>query len=122
MKPATAATVNGLRFGQLGSVINQESNPAHRQANIDPPLPVGSGEMLATAAAIDRVRLRFLAEQIHSIGPHGLFELFAELVSGAPTIDRIERYGRLAHEYGAFIRAHGGDQFPPRLFIVNGSD
>jgi hypothetical protein len=133
LKPATAATVNGLRFGQLGSVINQVSKPTYRinqqlplsrrtaqkaeapqsaianhrasarttapserdglntgRANAVQPqrftpeqrrsveLLGGSGEMLATAAAIDRVRLRFLAEQIHSIGPLGLFELFAE--------------------------------------------
>jgi hypothetical protein len=68
------------------------------------------------------VRLRFLAEQIYSIGPRGLYELLAELVGGAPPLECIERYGRLAHEYGAFIRALGGDQFPPRFFIVNGND
>jgi hypothetical protein len=74
------------------------------------------------AGATTTVRLRFLAEQIYSIGPRGLYEILAELVEGAPPLERIERYGRLAHEYGAFIRALGGDQFPPRFFIVNGND
>jgi hypothetical protein len=68
------------------------------------------------------VRLRFLAEQIYSIGPRGLYELLAELVGGAPPLECIERYGRLAHEYGAFIRALGGDQFPPRFFTLAGDD
>jgi hypothetical protein len=74
----------------------------------DPPIPA--------------VRLRFLAEQIHGLGPRPLFELLAEIVSGAPSMERIERYARLSREHGDLIRANGGDQFPPRLFVVNGTD
>jgi hypothetical protein len=90
--------------------------PMTRRKDNQPPLPSTpeGGGTLTT------VRLRFLAEQIYSIGPRGLYELLAELVEGAPPLERIERYGRLAHEYGAFIRALGGDQFPPRFFTLAG--
>jgi hypothetical protein len=103
-KPAIAATVNGLRFGQLGSVINQESKPTYR---------------INQQTAL---RLRSLVEQIYPLGQRPFFELLAEIVGGAPPMERIERYARLNRERGDFIRANGGDQFPPRLFIINEND
>jgi hypothetical protein len=75
-----------------------------------------------SASECNPVRLRSLAQQIHSIGPRPLFELLTELAAGAPPIEGIERYGRLAHEYGAFIRAFGGDQFPSGIFLVSEID
>jgi hypothetical protein len=68
------------------------------------------------------VRLRFLVEQIYRLGPCPLFHLLAELVAGAPPLPRIERYARLSREYGDFIRANGGDQFPLKFLIVKGND
>jgi len=71
-------------------------------------------------AALTTTRLRFLAQEIHGIGPRPLLELFGEIVAGAEPISCIERYGRLSFEYGDFIRALGGDQFPQQLFVVGG--
>ena len=76
---------------------------------------VGSPHRAANPS-IPPVRLRFLAEQIHGLGPRPLFELLGEIVCGAPSMARIERYARLSREHGDFIRANGGDQFPPRFF------
>ena len=53
------------------------------------------------------VRLRFLAERIHRLGPRPLFELFRELDAGANFAERAEKYARLP---GDFIRNHGGDR------------
>jgi hypothetical protein len=74
-----------------------------------------------TKPASTSLRFRFLSEQIYALGPHPLCELLIEIVGGAPALPRIERYARLNGEYGDFIRATGGDQFPPRLFIVSGN-
>jgi hypothetical protein len=74
----------------------------------DPPIPA--------------VRLRFLAEQIHGLGPRPLFELLAEIVSGAPSMERIERYAHLSREHGDFIRANDGDQFSGRFFVIDGTE
>jgi len=88
----------------------------------NPQLPrVGSPRGTADPP-IPAVRLRFLAEQIHGLGPRPLFELPAENVCGAPSMERIERYARLNREHGDFIRANGGDQFPPKFLIVKGND
>jgi hypothetical protein len=81
-----------------------------RRIPASPPLPT----------SID-VRLRFLVERIYRLGPFPLFHLLAELVAGAPPLPRIERYARLSREYGDFIRANGGDQFPGRFFVIDGN-
>jgi hypothetical protein len=65
-------------------------------------------------------RLRLLAERIYPLGPYPLFHLFGELVAGADPLDCIEKFARLS-AFRDFIRVNGGDQFPPRLFIVNGT-
>jgi hypothetical protein len=59
-------------------------------------------------AALPRERLELLARRIHRLGERGLFELFRELESGAPLHERLERYGRLESEHGAFLRAMNG--------------
>jgi hypothetical protein len=51
-----------------------------------------------------------------------LANVLAEIIGGASPLPRIERYARLSRERGHFIRASGGDEFPPRFFIVNGND
>jgi hypothetical protein len=128
-KPATAATVNGLqRDDRLGRQINFTANGSSqpRQA-FDHDLHDASQLLLATPISSPRAnyeatRLRFLAEQIHGLGPRPLFELLAEIVCGAPSMERIERYARLSREHGDFIRENGGDQFPPKFLIVKGND
>jgi hypothetical protein len=128
-KPATAATVNGLqRADRLGRQINFTANASsqlrqafdhdlHDASQLLPATPISSPR-----ANYEATRLRFLAEQIHGLGPRPLFELLAEIVCGAPSMERIERYARLNREHGDFIRANGGDRFPPKFLIVRGND
>jgi len=71
---------------------------------------------------VEPVRLRLLSQQIYALGERPLFELLAEIVGGAPPMERIERYARLNRERGDFIRANSGDQFPPKFLIVKGND
>jgi len=71
--------------------------------------------------AYSRVRLQLLAAQIHSLGPYPLFHLFVEIADGAQPLSRIERYARLSRERGPFIPALRGDQFPERLFVIDGN-
>jgi hypothetical protein len=80
---------------------------SHR-GTVDPPIPA--------------VRLRFLAEQIHRLGPRPLFELLAEIVGGAASMERIERYARLSREHGDFIRANDGDQFLGCFLVIDGNE
>jgi hypothetical protein len=128
-KPATAASVNRLeRDDRLGRQINFTANASsqlgqafdhnlHDAFQLLPAPPISSPQANYGAA-----RVRCLAEQIHGLGPRPLFELLAEIVCGAPSMERIERYARLSREHGDFIHKNGGDQFPPRFFIVNGND
>ena len=58
---------------------------------------------------IPRERLRHLARRIHSLGPRPLYELLAELETGADLGERLERYAALPAD---FIRAFGGDVLP----------
>jgi hypothetical protein len=97
-------------------------------------MPVPKSEKPATAASVNRLQrddrlgrqINFTAnassQQIHGLGPRPLFELLAEIVCGAPSMERFERYARLNREHGHFIRANGGDQFPPKFLIVKGND
>jgi hypothetical protein len=128
-KPATAATVNGLqRDDRLGRQINFTANASSQLTQaFDYNLHDASQLLLATPISSPRAnyearRLRLLAEQIHGLGPRPLFELLAEIVCGAPSMERIERYARLSQEHGDFIRENGGDQFPPKFLIVKGND
>jgi hypothetical protein len=127
-KPATSPTVNGLqRDDRLGRQINSTANASsqlrqafdhdlHDASQLSPATPISSPR------ANEAARLRFLAEQIHGLGPRPLFELLAEIVWGAPSMERIERYARLSRGYGDFIRENGGEQFPPKFLIVKGTD
>jgi hypothetical protein len=79
-----------------------------------PQLDTGSNQQLS------RVRLERQVKEIHGLGAYPLFHLLTQIINGAPPPPRIERYARLSRERGQFIRAHGGDQFPDRLFVVDG--
>ena len=63
-------------------------------------------------------RLRYLAQEVHALGPRGLYELFSEIIAGASPTQSIERYGRLSFDYGDFIRALGGDQLRQRSLLL----
>jgi hypothetical protein len=91
-----------------------------RRTNAERPY-VGSPRQVADPP-IPAVRLQYLVEQIHALGPYPLSHLLAEIIGGASPLPRIERYARLSRERGHFIRATGGDQFPNHFFIVNGND
>jgi hypothetical protein len=71
----------------------------------------------ATIASSIALRVRHLAERIHSLGPRPLFQLCCELVGGAPVMPRLETYAALDRDV---IRELGGDQFPPRLTVFKG--
>jgi hypothetical protein len=66
---------------------------------------------------IPLTRLRYLAGQIHGLGPPPLFELLRELAAGAELSDALERYARIAPLAG-FITALDGDRLPPRARLV----
>jgi hypothetical protein len=126
-KPATAASVNRLqRDDRLARQINFEANaPFQLRQALDHDLHDASQLLPATPISSPRAnyeatRLRFLAEQIHGLGPRPLFELLAEIVCGAPSMERIERHARLSREYGDFIRANDGGQFPPQISYRQG--
>ena len=91
-----------------------------RRTNAEQPC-VGSPRQVADRP-VPAARLQYLVGQIHALGPYPLSHLLAEIIGGASPLPRIERYARLSRERGHFIRANGGDQFPPRFFIVNGND
>jgi hypothetical protein len=63
------------------------------------------------------LRLRRLAAALHALGPRPLFEFLREVEAGADVRARLEVYARLP---AGFVRANGGDQFPPVAFAVNG--
>jgi hypothetical protein len=91
-----------------------------RRTNAELPC-VGSPRQVADPP-IPAVRLQYLVEQIHALGPYPLSHLLAELIGGASPLPRIERYARLSREYGGFIRANGGNQFPGRFFVIDGNE
>jgi hypothetical protein len=90
-----------------------------RRTNAEQPR-VGSPRQVADRP-VPAARLQYLVRQIHALGPYPLSHLLAEIIGGASPLPRIERYARLSREHDHFIRANGGDQFPPRFFIVNGN-
>ncbi len=69
-------------------------------------------------ASADRLRLQHLAARLHALGPKPLFHFLHEAEqAGADLRPALEAYAALDPD---FIRAHGGDQFEPFLFSVDG--
>jgi hypothetical protein len=62
-------------------------------------------------------RLRYLAGQIHSLGPRPLYELLHELARGADLASSLERYAGL-EPLAEFIAHLGGDQLPRQARLV----
>jgi hypothetical protein len=80
----------------------------------DIPQPANSTALPSSTA----IRLRYLATNLHRLGPRPLYELLAELVQGQPVMPpRLEVYGALDVE---LIHTIGADQMPPRITILSG--
>jgi hypothetical protein len=62
------------------------------------------------------LRLRRLASALHRLGERPLYEFLREIEAGTDIRDRLEVYARLP---AGFVRANGGDKFPPAVFAVN---
>ena len=62
-----------------------------------------------------KVRLRYLAQRLHALGPRPLFH-FIDEIEGA-TIYAPQRYASLPAD---FIKANGGDRFAPSLHCIDG--
>ena len=67
--------------------------------------------------AQNRLRLKFLASRLHSLGAKPLFHFLDEVERGADLRIHLGRYARLPAD---FIRAHDGDQFAPAVRLVRG--
>jgi hypothetical protein len=63
------------------------------------------------------LRLRRLASALHALGPRPIYEFLKEIEAGADVRARLEAYARLP---AAFVRANGGDKFPPVAYAVVG--
>jgi hypothetical protein len=58
-----------------------------------------------------------LVGRLHRLGPAPLFHFLDEIEHGASIPDHLERYAQIDP---AFVRALGGDRFPPALRAING--
>ena len=75
-----------------------------------------------TRTALERnteARLRYLAAQIHPLGPRPLFELFREIEAGSDFLRTLENYARLSSLVD-FISCLDGDQLPPPVRLIGG--
>ncbi|MGC1861907.1 MAG: hypothetical protein WA733_12485 [Methylocystis sp.] len=63
------------------------------------------------------LRLRRLAAAFHRLGERPLYEFLREIEAGADLRARLEVYAAIP---AGFVRANGGDKFPPAAFAVTG--
>jgi hypothetical protein len=63
------------------------------------------------------LRLRRLAAALHRLGERPLYEFLREVEAGADVRARLEVYAQLPI---GFVRANGGDRFPPVAYAVAG--
>jgi hypothetical protein len=64
-----------------------------------------------------RLRRQRLVEYLHRLGPAPLGHFLREVENGARITDHLERYSRIDPE---FVRALGGDRYPPVLYAIDG--
>jgi hypothetical protein len=71
------------------------------------------------AQAQHRLRRQRLVEKLHRLGPAPLSHFLREIeqATGADLTQRLERYSLVDPE---FVRALGGDRFPPALIAIGG--
>ncbi|HEV7910512.1 MAG TPA: hypothetical protein VGP28_05380 [Methylocella sp.] len=74
----------------------------------------------AQFAALSRLRRQRLVTHLHRLGPAPLFHFLDEIEAGAIIADRLEAYARGIDP--EFVRALGGDRFPPALRVIDGGD
>jgi hypothetical protein len=70
-----------------------------------------------TIASSISLRLRYLAQTIHDLGPNPLFQMMCELSGSSEAMDRFERYGRLSLCID-LLEANGGRDLPPVVRLV----
>ena len=66
-----------------------------------------------------RLRRQRLVEHLHRLGPAPLYHFLTEVERGTPLWPHVERYAALP---AAFIKANGGDQFPPIVHVIDGGE
>jgi hypothetical protein len=69
------------------------------------------------AESMRRLRRQRLVEHLHRLGPAPLGHFLREVENGASVTDHLERYSRIDPE---FVRALGGDRYPPVLYALRG--
>jgi hypothetical protein len=67
--------------------------------------------------ARNRMRRQRLVEYLHRLGPAPFGHFLNEVENGASIPDHLEAYARIDP---AFVRAFGGDRFPPALRAIDG--
>jgi hypothetical protein len=70
-----------------------------------------------TVASSIGLRLRYLAQTIHDLGPNPLFQMMCEMSGSSAAMDKFERYGRLSLCID-LIEANGGRDLPPNIWVV----
>jgi hypothetical protein len=70
-----------------------------------------------TFQAADRARRQRLVEQLHRLGPAPLAHFIRDLERGGNIDVTLEAYAALPAD---FIKAFGGDRFPPALRSIDG--
>jgi hypothetical protein len=63
------------------------------------------------------LRLQYLAERVHTLGPAPLYHLIKEIEAGADMRPTLERYAALPAN---FVRAMDGSEFGPRVSLIKG--
>jgi hypothetical protein len=62
------------------------------------------------------LRLKFLANRLHALGPQPLFHFLDDVERGADLRSHLERYAALPAD---FIKANAGDRFAPSLHCID---
>jgi hypothetical protein len=62
-------------------------------------------------------RRRLLVTKLHRLGPASLSHFINNIERGEHIAETLERYAALPAD---FIRAYGGDRFPPALLCIDG--
>jgi hypothetical protein len=62
-----------------------------------------------------KVRLQYLARRLHGLGPKPLYYFLSEVERGFDLRTHLECYAKIDPE---FVRALGGDKFPPPFLQV----
>jgi hypothetical protein len=85
----------------------------------NPPNNAVTPKNQAAKLARQRLRRQRLVSHLHRLGPSPMFHFLAEIERGASIQDTLEIYATLPIE---FVRALGGDKFPPPfLHVIDGA-